>query len=65
MGFTRLLRNLARDENFGKHVVPITQAGSDIPFDLQHHRYLAYLNNGEGRQALEGALRARFTSLRR
>ena len=49
----------------GKHVVPITQAGSDIPFDLQHHRYLAYLNNGEGRQALEGALRARFTSLRR
>jgi pyruvate dehydrogenase E1 component len=23
MGFTRLLRNLARDENFGRHVVPI------------------------------------------
>lgn len=29
----------------GKHVVPITQSAADIPFDLQHHRYLPYLNN--------------------
>jgi len=48
----------------GKHVVPITQSQADIPFDLQHHRYLQYLNNGEGRAALDTALAARFTSLR-
>lgn len=46
----------------GKHVVPITQSQSDIPFDLQHHRYLAYLNNTEGRQALRVGLAARFRS---
>ena len=32
----------------GKHVIPITQIADDIPFDLRHHRYLQYLNNGEG-----------------
>ena len=48
----------------GKHVVPITQSQADIPFDLQHHRYLQYLNNGEGRAALGSALEARFVSLR-
>lgn len=48
-----------------KHVVPITQSAADIPFDLQHHRYQPYLNNGEGRQTLEGALRSRFAALRR
>lgn len=48
----------------GKHVVPITQSQTDIPFDLQHHRYLQYLNNGEGRTALGTALGARFGSLR-
>ncbi len=49
----------------GKHVVPITQSAGDIPFDLQHHRYQPYLNNNEGRQSLEGALRSRFGTLRR
>lgn len=48
----------------GKHVVPITQSAGDIPFDLQHHRYLAYLNNNEGRHALAGSLQARFAALR-
>jgi hypothetical protein len=48
----------------GKHVVPITQSQADIPFDVQHHRYLQYLNNGEGRTALGTALAARFASLR-
>ena len=33
MGFTRLLRNLARDENFGKYVVPI------IPDEGRHVRH--------------------------
>lgn len=48
----------------GKHVVPITQSAGDIPFDLQHHRYLAYLNNAEGRSELATALATRFSSLR-
>lgn len=48
----------------GKHVVPITQSVTDIPFDLQHHRYLPYLNNAEGRDTLATGLTGRFVSLR-
>ncbi|QIG80667.1 hypothetical protein [Stakelama tenebrarum] len=48
----------------GKHVVPITQTQADIPFDLQHHRYLQYLNNGEGKASLCNTLATRFSSLR-
>ncbi|WP_434288919.1 hypothetical protein [Celeribacter sp. SCSIO 80788] len=48
----------------GKHVVPITQNSSDIPFDLQHHRYLSYLNNSEGRASLENELQRRFGALK-
>lgn len=47
----------------GKHVVPITQLAADIPFDIQHHRYQSYLNNEEGRQELERALKNRFDAL--
>ncbi len=47
----------------GKHVVPITQSGGDIPFDLQHHRYLTYLNNGEGLSALRDTLSSRLGEL--
>ena len=47
----------------GKHVVPITQTAGDIPFDLQHHRYLLYLNNGEGREKLKEELTSRFSTL--
>ena len=47
----------------GKHVVPITQNESDIPFDLKHHRYLKYLNNSEGRKKLEADLESRFLTL--
>lgn len=32
----------------GKHVFPISQSIDDVPFDLQHHRVLKYLSNGEG-----------------
>lgn len=49
----------------GKHVVPITQSAGDIPFDLQHHRYLHYLNNTEGLGALGSGLKARFLALRK
>ncbi|WP_277971296.1 hypothetical protein [Sphingomonas echinoides] len=48
----------------GKHVIPITQSQADIPFDLQHHRYLHYLNNAEGRTGLVKGLSARFGTLR-
>ena len=49
----------------GKHVVPITQSESDIPFDLQHHRYAKYLNNGEGLIDLARRLQERFETLSR
>lgn len=47
----------------GKHVVPITQAEADIPFDLRHHRFLPYLNNDEGRATLLPQLASRFRTL--
>jgi hypothetical protein len=47
----------------GKHVVPITQSEQDIPFDLQHHRYAKYLNNGEGLKTLQQELYSRFVTL--
>lgn len=47
----------------GKHVVPITQSENDIPFDLKHHRFAKYLNNGEGREQLRNDLVARFATL--
>lgn len=47
----------------GKHVVPITQNGGDVPADLRHHRYLQYLNNGEGLLALEKQLATRLASI--
>lgn len=47
----------------GKHVVPITQAETDIPFDLRHHRFLPYLNNDEGRAEFLPQLTSRFRSL--
>ncbi len=48
----------------GREVVLIAQSKSDIPFDLQHHRYIQYLNNGEGRQALQATLTTRLATLR-
>ncbi|KQV36333.1 hypothetical protein ASC96_28055 [Rhizobium sp. Root1204] len=47
----------------GKHVVPITQNGGDVPADLRHHRYLQYLNNGEGLQSLERQLASRLANI--
>lgn len=47
----------------GKHVVPITQSANDIPFDLKHHRFATYLNNGEGREKLMEELTTRFITL--
>jgi hypothetical protein len=47
----------------GKSVVPIAQTTHDIPFDLQHHRHLSYLNNSEGLELLSVGLRARLATL--
>jgi hypothetical protein len=47
----------------GREVILITQAEADIPFDLRHLRYVRYLNNAEGRQALSAALETRLSSL--
>lgn len=47
----------------GKHVVPITQSADDVPFDLQQHRYVRYLNNGEGLTKLRDQLEARLRRL--
>ena len=47
----------------GKHVVPITQSEQDVPFDLRHHRFAKYLNNGEGLERLKDDLIGRFSTL--
>lgn len=40
----------------GKHVVPISQALDDVPFDMRHHRVLKYLPNTEGLTKLSSSL---------
>ena len=47
----------------GKPVVPITQNRDDVPFDLQHHRFVSYLNNGEGLRDLITKLESRLRFL--
>ena len=47
----------------GKNVILITQSHDDIPFDLRHIRYLHYLNNSEGRDALSTNLASRVNTL--
>jgi hypothetical protein len=47
----------------GREVILITQADADIPFDLGHLRYVRYLNNREGLQALGGRLQPRLAEL--
>lgn len=47
----------------GREVILITQSEHDIPFDLRHLRYVLYLNNAEGREALTAALQARMNTI--
>ena len=49
--------------SLGREVILITQIDADIPFDLRHLRYVPYLNNAEGRLALQTALESRLTTL--
>ena len=47
----------------GREVILITQAESDVPFDLRHLRFVRYLNNGEGLEALRQRLAPRLADL--
>jgi hypothetical protein len=47
----------------GREVILITQVDADIPFDLRHLRYVRYLNNGEGLDALSARLLPRLNDL--
>ena len=47
----------------GKAVVPIAQHQTDVPFDVQHHRYLGYHPNAEGLISLQTKLEARLKTL--
>lgn len=47
----------------GREVILLTQSADDIPFDLRHLRYITYLNNGEGRQALIGRIKDRIQTI--
>ena len=44
----------------GKTVLPITQDGEDIPFDLRHHRYILYHNDREGLKKLKRELASKL-----
>jgi hypothetical protein len=47
----------------GRHVIPLAQHKTDVPFDLQHHRYLPYQSNGEGLSLLSDELSKRLRTL--
>jgi hypothetical protein len=47
----------------GKHVIPISQSMSDVPFDLAHHRVLKYLANDQGLDVLQRKLAERLRQL--
>jgi hypothetical protein len=47
----------------GRPVVPITQNAQDIPFDIQHRRFLTYSNNADGHADLRNRLAARLKTL--
>ena len=47
----------------GKDVILLTQQQGDIPFDLQHLRYIPYLNNNEGLARMSGQLSGRLRTL--
>ncbi len=47
----------------GRDVILIAQSGQDVPFDLQHLRYIRYLNNAEGLAQLFQDLRGRMLTI--
>lgn len=49
--------------SLGKDVILITQSKADVPFDLQHLRYVSYLPNNEGMIKLTKAVQDRLKTL--
>lgn len=47
----------------GREVILITRQPENVPFDLRHTRYIHYLNNEQGLEALRQQLVARMTKL--
>ena len=47
----------------GREVIMITQNGDDIPFDLQHHRYVRYAPTPGGLALLQTEIQARLTTI--
>ena len=47
----------------GRDVILLTQSEQDIPFDLRHLRYVKYLPNGEGLDAMADRLRPRLADV--
>lgn len=47
----------------GKLVIPIVQNAGDIPFDLGHIRFIKYLNNNEGREALTNKMAEKLRAI--
>lgn len=47
----------------GRDVILITQSAQDVPFNLNHLRYVTYLNNAEGLQELATAVRERIQTI--
>ncbi|MGC3981411.1 MAG: hypothetical protein QM808_09145 [Steroidobacteraceae bacterium] len=47
-----------------REVIMITQHSKDVPFDVQHIRYITYLNNGEGLLKLTAEVTARLQTLK-
>lgn len=47
----------------GRETILLTQNEHDIPFDLRHLRYVRYLNNNEGLEALGEAVSSRLETL--
>jgi hypothetical protein len=47
---------LGMAQTVGKDLIILTQNKEDVPFDLRHLRYFAYVDNAEGWQTLKGNL---------
>jgi hypothetical protein len=48
----------------GRDVIMLTQTKADIPFDVSHLRYISYLANSQGLQALSLEVKKRLDSIR-
>jgi hypothetical protein len=50
-------------QTLGKDTIIVTQSGGDVPFDLQHQRYIPYLNNEQGHIELAERIHARIKTI--